>query len=109
MMPETVQLVDVIELTERVQVAITAGEWREATDLELERRALLARYLEQHRDGGLASVNSDLADLQDSNNRLIGEVFHHRRRLAREATMVRTGRRAIRAYGAQQAGPFNPE
>jgi hypothetical protein len=40
---------------------------------------------------------------------LIGEVFHHRRRLAREATMVRTGRRAIRAYGAQHAVPPDSE
>lgn len=97
-----VQLADVLALTDRVQTAITAGEWQAATELEEERRALLARYLDQHRAAGLEALSDELTALQTTNNRLIGELHHHRRRLVREATTVRTGRQAVRAYSAHQ-------
>ena len=97
-----VQLDAVLALTERVQSAISAGEWRAAAELEQERRALLARYLDEQRDTGLDRLTDALTDLQNTNNRLIGELFHHRRRLVREATTVRSGRQAVRAYRAHQ-------
>ena len=101
-MTAEVQLSEVLALTDQVQTAITSGEWLTATELEEERRALLSRYLDQHRDNGLAALSDELRELQTTNNRLIGELFHHRRRLVREATTVRTGRQAVRAYSANQ-------
>ncbi len=102
-----IRLADVLALTDRVQAAITAGEWAAATDLELQRRDLLSRYLEQHRASGVEPPGLDLVALQTTNNRLIGELFHHRRRLVREATTVRTGRHAVRAYGAHSQDADN--
>ena len=101
------QLDAVITLTERVQAAIADGDWSDAAALEIQRRELLARFLDQQRDNGLASLSAELTDLQNTHNRLIGELFHHRRRLVREATTVRTGRRAVRAYGEHET-PATP-
>ena len=95
-------LAAVLEMTERVQAAITAGEWAQALELETERRELLVRLVHQHRDTGVESLLDELTDLQNTHNRLIGELFHHRRRLVREATTVRTGRSAVRAYGEHE-------
>ena len=95
-------LAAVIALTERVQTAITAGEWAQASELETQRRELLARFLDEQRGSDMEGLVATLTDLQNTHNRLIGELFHHRRRLAREATTVRTGRRAVRAYGEQE-------
>ena len=92
----------VLEMTERVQTAITAGEWAQALELETQRRELLARCLDEQRGAGLENLVATLTDLQNTHNRLIGELFHHRRRLVREATTVRTGRRAVRAYGEHE-------
>ena len=100
--PKTVQLTEVVALTEQVHQAITAGDWRAATELEASRRELLVLCLEQQRGPGLQHLASELSALQNTNNQIIGEVFHHRRRLEREAATVSTGRRALRAYGDQQ-------
>ena len=103
----TPQLEAIIALTERVQSAITTGEWSQASELEDERRKALAQFIEQHRASGLEAMSDELTDLQNTHNRLIGELFHHRRRLVREATTVRTGRRAVRAYN-DVPGARNP-
>ena len=102
---ETNTLDHVLALTERVQTAISDGEWAAAAKLEVERRELLARYLEQERGDRLDRLAPDLTDLQNTHNQILGELFHHRRRLVREATTVRTGRRAIRAYGEHEQPP----
>ncbi len=103
MTADAVQLSAILALTDQVQAAITDGEWQAAAELEEQRRVLLARYLDQHRASGLEALSEELTALQTTNNRLIGELHHHRRRLVREATTVRTGRQAVRAYNAHQS------
>jgi hypothetical protein len=45
-----------------------------------------------------ADLQAALGELHARNQRMIGEVHHHRRRLQREASTVKTGRAAVVAY-----------
>lgn|GEM_PF-3245810 len=90
----------VITLTERVEAAISAGEWQEAAELEAQRRAALGALIE--RNGGPAGIAGELRDalvgVVSRTHRMIGEAHHHRRSLLREASMVRLGRKAADEY-----------
>ena len=89
-----------LELTDRVQAAIDAGEWQRASDLEGERRAEIERLLETL--PGRAEVISGLRALQQRTCVLMGVVEHHRRRVLREATMVSTGHTGAARYVENQ-------
>lgn len=88
-----------LEMTDAVQAAISAGDWQRAAQIESERRALLERYLGLQDEAGGAHVQQTLARLHEHNNRMIGEVHHHRRRLVHEACLIDRGKRAVKAYG----------
>ena len=98
-------LTELLELTEAVQAAISAGDWQEASRLECHRRMQLSTYLEHARsdDDGFADLRDSLAGLQQRGDQLIGEVQHHRRQLAFEACRLDRGKRAVVAYGAQSS------
>ena len=87
----------VLELTDRVEVAIEAGDWVEAQALEAERR----RLLEQLAFGPAAGdVKATFTALEARNFRLIGLVEHLKRRVLREAAVARTARDGAAAYAA---------
>ena len=93
-----------LELTDEVQAAIDAGEWLRAADLEQRRRASLEAYVAEIRaGGGTVDADAELGRLYERNQRLIGDVHHHRRRVLRDASIVRTGQAAVGAYGATRA------
>ena len=86
----------VLDLTERVQEAIDAGDWQRAQELETERRRELEQLaLTPAPAGDLAAT---LERLAERNQRLIGHVEHHKRRVLREAATVRTGHAGAAAY-----------
>jgi hypothetical protein len=98
----TTKLDALVELSDRVEAAIGAGNWQRANELEAERRAEIER---------LVGVYADPADrvpvINAAHSRtyhLIGLVEHHRRRVLREATTVRTGHAAAVRYVEMQAG-----
>ena len=95
-----VSVTTLLEMTDRVQSAISDGDWQRALELEVERRSLLERFIadEVARYGELEHLRGTLRDFQTRNNQLIGELHHHRRRLLREAATVTTGRKAVDAY-----------
>jgi erythromycin esterase-like protein len=96
-----VTLAEVLELTDRVQAAIDAGDWSAAREAETRRRAALEQLVaEQGASGEFATA---LAQLQERNQRMIGEVHHHRRRVLRDASTVKTGQSAASAYASAQA------
>ena len=89
----------ILNLTEQVQSAIDAGDWQRASDLERERRALLEAFVAEQGLGEPAGeVRSALEALQLRNQRMLGEAHHHRRRVLREASTLKTGQSAARAY-----------
>jgi hypothetical protein len=85
----------VLELTDRVQEAIDGGDWPRAQELETERRRLLEELAAAP---DFSSFGPAFAALEARNHRLIGLVEHHRRRILREASMVRTGHDGAAAY-----------
>ena len=89
-----------LQLTDAVQAAISAGDWQDAAVAETERRAMLEAYVEQERakHGDLGQLSEQLAGLQTRSHRLIGELAHHRRRLEQKACDLDRGRRAVHAY-----------
>ena len=89
-----------LELTDAVQEAISAGDWQNAAVAETERRTMLEAYLERERakNGDLEHLGEALAGLQSRSHRLIGELAHHRRRLEQKACELNRGRRAVNAY-----------
>ena len=89
--------VAILDLTDRVQAAIDGGDWLRAQELETERRAAIERLVAEQAVG--AELQAALGELYARNQRMMGEVHHHRRRLEREALTVKTGRAAIAAYG----------
>ncbi len=90
------RLNEILALTDAVQQAIDAGEWQRAHDVDVERRALLeALALEQ---GDAAALGAALANVQARTYVLIGQVEHHKRRVLREATTVKTAHTAVAAY-----------
>lgn len=89
------ELLELRSATERLQAAIERCDWQAALTLESERRAALEAYV----NAGDDEAARTLATLETDNNRLIGTVRHHRRRLERDVHTVRTGRAANDAYG----------
>lgn len=99
------ELAAIARLTDQVQDAINTGDWRGASEIESRRRAKLeALVAEAVRGGGKEELARFLESMTADVNRLIGEVHHHQRRVAREATMIRTGREATREYAATAEG-----
>ena len=95
----TTNLADILEITDQVQAAIDSGEWLRARDLDVERRSLLEQFVvEQSQTDARPEWRSRLAVLEQRNNHMIGEVHHHRRRVLRDASMVRTGYAAAGSY-----------
>jgi hypothetical protein len=89
-------LAAILDLTEQVQAAVDRGDWARARELEVQRRAALQRLVET---GSVADeLRTALTELYARNQRLIGEVEHHRRRIVRDAAMVKTRRAAAAAY-----------
>ena len=84
-----------LELTDRVQAAIDAGDWQQANELENERRAQLEKLVAEQTALDIRSV---LDALGQRTHRLIGLVEHHRRRVLREATTVTAGHAAAARY-----------
>ena len=84
-----------LELTDRVQAAIEAGDWQQANELEAERRAQLEGLVAEP---SVMDSRSALDALAQRTHRLIGLVEHHRRRVLREATTVTAGHAAAARY-----------
>ena len=91
----TTALDGLLDLTDRVQAAIDAGDWLQANELESERRAQLERLVTEQTAMDIRSVLDALAQ---RTHRLIGLVEHHRRRVLREATTVTAGHAAAARY-----------
>jgi hypothetical protein len=91
----TTALDALLDLTDRVQTAIDAGDWQQANELETERRAQLERLVAEQTAIDVRAVFDELAQRTD---RLIGLVEHHRRRVLREATTVAAGHVAAARY-----------
>jgi hypothetical protein len=85
----------VLDLTDRVEAAIDGGDWPRAQELETERRRLLEQLATSP---DIASWRPTFAALEARNHRLIGLVEHQRRRILREASVVRTGHDGAAAY-----------
>jgi hypothetical protein len=101
------QVAAVIELTDRVEAAIEAGDWPAAQALESERRRLLEEL-------AASSVPSNdlgrtFAALEQRNHRLLGLVEHMKRRVLREAAVTRSGHAGAAAYSAAQPTPSTHE
>jgi hypothetical protein len=96
-------LAGILELTDRVQAAIDAGDWQGAQDLETERRGAIEQLVAEQGAGD--TIGTSLEELQRRNRKMIGEVQHHRRRVMRDATIVKTGQAAAAAYGAASDAP----
>jgi hypothetical protein len=94
-------LEDILELTDRVQAAIDAGDWQHANEIETERRAKLEQLVVAGADG--PDLTAGWNELQQRTYRLIGLTEHHRRRVLREATTVKTGHAAAARYAERQA------
>ena len=93
-----------LEQTDAVAAAIAAGDWESATELEIERRGLLRRYLEREsrRHGDLEHLRASLTELHSRGNQFVGEVHHHRNRIIREACTVKRGREAVKEYDSSR-------
>jgi hypothetical protein len=87
-----------IELTDQVQAAIDAGDWPRACELEAERLRVLERLAVAGETSGETAAT--FRSLEERNHQLIGLVQHHRRRVAREAAVARSGEAGAAAYGA---------
>jgi hypothetical protein len=95
----TTALDGLLELTDRVQAAIDAGDWQLAKALEDERRAQLERLVAEQT---ALDVRSVLDSLAVRTHRLIGLEEHHKRRVLREATTVTAGHAAAAQYAANR-------
>jgi hypothetical protein len=91
----------VLDLTDRVQAAIDAGDWAAANELETLRRAQLEKLILA--GDGAVPLTGVLDAIQQRTYKLIGLVEHHRRRVLREATTVTTGHAAAARYAEQGA------
>jgi hypothetical protein len=92
----------VLDLTDRVQTAIDDGDWPRAQELEGERRRLLEQLAAAPDAGALEPT---FAALEQRNHRLIGLVEHHKRRILREAAVVRTAHDGASAYADVHQSP----
>jgi hypothetical protein len=95
----TTALDALLELTDRVQAAIDAGDWQKANEVEIQRRAQLEKLVAEQT---AMDVRSVLGTLAQRTQRLIGVVEHHRRRVLREATTVTAGHAAAARYVANR-------
>jgi hypothetical protein len=91
----------VLDLTDRVQAAIDAGDWAAANELETLRRAQLEKLILA--GDGAVPLTGALDAIQQRTYKLIGLVEHHRRRVLREVTTVTTGHAAAARYAEQGA------
>jgi len=97
----TATLGAILDLTDQVQNAIDAGDWQRASDLESQRRAQLETLVAERGIGEPGGeLRGALEALQQRNQRMLGEAHHHRRRVLREASTLKTGQSAARAYEA---------
>ena len=85
----------VLDLTDQVQAAIDDGDWPRAQELETERRRVLEQLASGPDPGALEPT---FAALEARNQRLIGLVEHHKRRILREAAVARTSHDGAAAY-----------
>jgi hypothetical protein len=92
----TVDLDNILSLTDRVQQAIDCGDWQLASDIEAQRRSELERFVAQ--SSRAANFAEALVAIEQRNHRLIGLVEHHKRRVVRDATMVSASHAAAAAY-----------
>lgn len=93
-------LESVAALTDRVHAAVTGGDWARAHALDVERRALLEQLLAHAAaHGSRLDAAATLADLERRSQQLVGEVQQHRRRVLREASLLKTALAAAGAYG----------
>jgi hypothetical protein len=90
----------VIDLTDRVHVAIDEGNWLRAQEIEAERRRLLEQLACSARAEELAGA---FTEIEARNQRLIGLVQHHKRRVLREAAVARTANAGALAYARQES------
>jgi hypothetical protein len=90
----------VIELTDRVEAAIEAGDWSGAGELERERRRLLEQLAASSEPR--IELAQTFAALEQRNHRLLGLVEHMKRRVLREAAVTRSAHAGVAAYSAEQ-------
>ena len=76
----TALVATVLDLTDRVQAAIEAGDWPLAQELETERRRLLEQ-LAHAPESDAGDRMATFTALEARNHRLIGLVEHHKRRV----------------------------
>src|SRR5690606_5986446 len=88
----------VLAMTLQVEAAISAGDWQQAADLEAQRRAALVDLLSRRGGEIEPSLRDALSGIVSRTHRMIGEAHHHRRALLMEASIVRTGRKAVDEY-----------
>ena len=84
-----------------VQSAVDQNDWEDAARCEQQLREELSRRIDEIRQNPAlddGEVRNLLEAAIERVSKLIGEVSHHERRVAREATMVATGRQAAAAY-----------
>jgi hypothetical protein len=98
-------LASVAALTDRVHAALSDGDWASAHALDVERRALLEQLLVHVAAHGWTEAAAALADLERRSRQLVGEVQHHRRRVLREASLLKTAHAAAGAYGNSACEP----
>jgi hypothetical protein len=92
-------LVEALECTEALRIAVESGQWDEASKLEECRRTLLDRFFARVTPPEeLELAICRLRQLAAANDALIGIADHVQRALEREAATVSTGRQAARAY-----------
>lgn len=92
-----------LELTERVEAAIEAGDWQLAQELEAERRGVLERLAAA--PGDRAELAATLTSLAERNHRMIGRVEHQKRRVLREAAVARSAETGAAAYAEVGGAP----
>lgn len=98
----------IFELTREVAALAERGEWAEAGDRDRERQAQLRTFCAGLDPRTAApELLQALTEILKLNDALIGSVQHKQRALTRDAETVRTGQRAIAAYGAGSSSLAN--
>ena len=92
-------LMRALEISRQLVAVAESGEARSVADLDAERLRLLDST--RRGTGPLgASERQMVREINDLNDKAIGFLEHHRRRIEREMDTVGIGRRAIIAYSA---------
>jgi len=92
------RLEPLIALSDALQAAINAGHWRRATEIDVQRRQALEALIAELSAAGTTELTQRLEQLQQHTQHLLGQAHHHKRRLLREASTLKTGRVAAREY-----------